>query len=49
MTVAPLQLKINNSYNEINTFENNNRAMLIYMMIKNFLKNVEKYGMRLLN
>ena len=23
MTVAPLQLKINNFYNELNTFENN--------------------------
>ena len=29
MTV-PLQLKINNSYNEINIFENNNRVMIIY-------------------
>ena len=38
MTVAPLQLKINNSYNEINTFENNNRAMLIYNVDKEFFK-----------
>ena len=30
MMIVPLQLKINNSYNEINTFENNNRVMLIY-------------------
>ena len=28
--IVPLQLKINNSCNEINTFENNNRVMLIY-------------------
>ena len=30
MMIVPLQLKINNSYNEINTFENINRVMLIY-------------------
>ena len=30
MMIVPLQLKTNNSYNEINTFENNNRVMLIY-------------------
>ena len=30
MIIAPLQLKINNSYNELNTFGNNNRVMLIY-------------------
>ena len=30
MMIVPLQLKINNSYNEINTFENNNRVMSIY-------------------
>ena len=35
MIIAPLQLKIKNSYNELNTFANNNRVMLI-MMIKNF-------------
>ena len=40
MMIAPLQLKINNSYNEINTFENNNRVMLIYNDINNFLENV---------
>ena len=38
MTVVQLQLKINNSYNEINTFENNNRAMLIYNVDKEFFK-----------
>ena len=30
MMIVPLQLTINNSYNEINTFENINRVMLIY-------------------
>ena len=30
MTIVPLQLKINNSYNEINTLTNNNRVMFIY-------------------
>ena len=29
MMIVPLQLKINNLYNEINTFENDNRVMLI--------------------
>ena len=30
MIITPLQLKIKNSYNELNTFVNNNRVMLIY-------------------
>ena len=30
MMILPLQLKIDNSYNEINTFESNNRVMLFY-------------------
>ena len=30
MMIVPLQLKINNSYNEINVFKKNNRVMLIY-------------------
>ena len=30
MIIAPLQLKIKNSYNELKTFANNNRVMLIY-------------------
>ena len=49
MIIAPLQLKINNFYNELNTFANNNRLMSIYDVIENFLENVEKYGIRLLN
>ena len=30
MTVSPLQLKIINFYNELNTFDNSNRVMFIY-------------------
>ena len=30
MMIVPLQLKINNSYNEINTLAKNNRVMFIY-------------------
>ena len=30
MIIVPLQLKINNSYNEINILANNNRVMFIY-------------------
>ena len=40
MMIVPLQLKIKNSYNEINIFENNNRVMLSIVMIKNFLENM---------
>ena len=36
--IAPLQLKINNSYNKINTFENNNRVMFIYNDDKEFFR-----------
>ena len=28
--IVPLQLKINNSYNQINAFKKNNKVMLIY-------------------
>ena len=38
MMIVPLRLKINNSYNEINTFENNNRVMLIYNDDKEFFR-----------
>ena len=38
MMIVPLQLKINNSYNEINTFENNNRVVLIYNDDKEYFK-----------
>ena len=38
MTVAPLQLKINNFYNELNTFANNNRVMFIYNDDKEFFR-----------
>ena len=36
--IVPLQLKINNSFNEINLFENNNREMLIYNDEKEFFR-----------
>ena len=36
MIIPPLQLKIKNSYNELNTFANNKRVMLIYNDDKEF-------------
>ena len=36
--IVPLQLKINNSYNEINTLANNNRVMFIYNDDKEFFR-----------
>ena len=38
MMIVPLPLKINNSFNEINLFENNNREMLIYNDEKEFFR-----------
>ena len=38
MIIAPLQLKIKNSYNELNTFANNNRVMFIYNDDKEFFR-----------
>ena len=38
MIIAPLQLKIKNPYNELNTFANNNRVMLIYNDDKEFFR-----------
>ena len=38
MMIVPLQLKINNSYNEINTLANNNRVMFIYNDDKEFFR-----------
>ena len=38
MKVAPFQLKINNFYNELNTFANNNRVMFIYNDDKEFFR-----------
>ena len=38
MMIVPLQLKINNLYNEINTLENNKRVMFIYNNDKNIFK-----------
>ena len=36
MMVVPLELKIKNFYNELNTFANNNRVVLIYNHDKEF-------------
>ena len=50
MVIVPLQLKINNLYNEINKLENNNRVMFIYNNDKEFLRKcIEIWGIRLLN
>ena len=38
MIIAPLQLKIKNFYNELNTFANNNRVMFIYNDDKAFFR-----------
>ena len=50
MMIVPLQLKINNLYNEINTLENNKRVMFIYNNDKNIFKKCrEIWGIRLLS
>ena len=38
MIIAPLQLKIKNFYDELNTFTNNNRVMFIYKDDKEFFR-----------
>ena len=38
MIIAPLQLKTNNFYNELNTLKNNNRVMFIYNDDTEFFK-----------
>ena len=38
LMIVPLQLKINNSYNEINRLKKNNRVMLIYTDDKFFFR-----------
>ena len=40
MMIVPLQLKINNSYNERNAFKKIIKSCIFIMMIKNFLENV---------
>ena len=47
-TIAPLQIKINNFLGEINKLKNNVTLVSIHSDDKNFLKNLEKYGMGLL-
>ena len=49
MMIVPLQLKIKNSYNEINAFKKIIKQYIFRMMIKNFLENVQIYEIRLLN
>ena len=38
MMIVPLQLKINNSFDEVNTLANNNRVMFIYNDNKEFFR-----------
>ena len=38
MVIVPLQLKITNSYNEINAFKKNNKVMHIYSADKEFFR-----------
>ena len=38
MIIAPLQLKIKNFYNELNTFSNNNRVVFIHNDDKEFFR-----------
>ena len=38
LIIGPLQLKIKNSYNELNTFANSNRVILIYNDDKEFFR-----------
>ena len=40
MMIVPLQLKTNNSYNEINAFKKIIEQCVFIMVIKNFLENV---------
>ena len=50
MKIVPLQLKINNFYfGELHMSMSNNTVVSILVMIKNFLENIEKYRIRLLN
>ena len=49
MKFVPLQLKINNSYNEINTLANNTSVMFIYNDDKEFFRKCIEIRIRLLN
>ena len=48
MMIVPLQLKINNFYDEINTLANNNRVMFIYNDDKEFFRKCIEIWIRLL-
>ena len=48
--IVPLQSKINNFYfDELHMYPSNITEGLSIVMMKNFLENVEKYGIRLMN
>ena len=47
--IALLQIKIKNHFVEMHKLKNDITLMSIEKMIKNFLENLEKYGIRLLN
>ena len=49
LTVAPLQLKIKNLFGKIHQLKDNITVILFKVMIKNFLEELEKYGIKLLN
>ena len=49
MKVAPLKLKVNNFFDKTKKFTKNDRVTFIYNDDKEFFKNVEKYGIILLN
>ena len=49
MKAVPLQLKIKNVFGDLHIFTNNDKIMFIYSNDKELFKNIEKYGIRLLN
>ena len=48
MMIVPLQLKIKNFYNELNTFANNNRVMFIYNDDKEFFKKCREIWIKII-
>ena len=49
MDLVPLQLKVKNFSYEIHDYNSGNEQYILKIMIKDFLKKWEKYGIRLLN
>ena len=43
MMIVPLQLKIKNFYNQINTLKNNNKVMFIYNDDKEVFRKCREY------